>query len=196
VVRGSTISREIRLEEKWVYVPTLMVQEPFFSIPAVVTAIVQGSVVAIPVVDSLVTMVATHILDSPMAEIDEEEEPIFQESIVNHEKEQQQHPMQDVPHDEPPRKSQRARRSDISDGYEVYVSEKNQMEVDLSSFEEAIRSVHSSKWLEAMEDEMRFISTNKVWDLEKNPKDTKTMGCKWVYKLKCDTKWTVERFKA
>jgi hypothetical protein len=93
VVRGSTISREIRLEEKWVYVPTLMVQEPFFSIPAVVTAIVQGSVVAIPVVDSLVTMVATHIVDSPMAEIDEEEEPIFQESIVNHEKEQQQYPM-------------------------------------------------------------------------------------------------------
>jgi hypothetical protein len=70
-----------------------------------------------------------------------------------------------VPHNEPPRRSQRVRRLTISDDYEVYVSEEIQMEGNPTSFEEAMRSAHSSKLLEAMEDEMRSMSTNRVWDL-------------------------------
>jgi hypothetical protein len=58
-----------------------------------------------------------------MAEINEEYEPVFQEPIVNHEEEQQQPPIQDMPHNESPRRSQRGRRSAISKDYEVYVSE-------------------------------------------------------------------------
>jgi hypothetical protein len=54
-----------------------MVQEPFFSILADVTPIVQGNVVATPVVGSPVTMVATSVVGSPMAEIDEDEVHIF-----------------------------------------------------------------------------------------------------------------------
>jgi hypothetical protein len=56
---------------------TPMVQEPFFSILADVTPIVQGNVVATPVVGSPVTMVATSVIGSPMAEIDEDEVHIF-----------------------------------------------------------------------------------------------------------------------
>jgi hypothetical protein len=59
-----------------------------------------------------------------------------------------------VAHNEPSRRSQRAIRSAISEDYEVYVSKEIQMEGDPTSFEEAMRSDHSSKWLEAMEDEM------------------------------------------
>jgi hypothetical protein len=59
-----------------------------------------------------------------------------------------------------------------------------------------MRSAHSSKWLEAMEDEMRSMSTNRVWDLEEISKGAKTIGCKWVYKTKCDSKGNIERFKA
>jgi hypothetical protein len=47
-----------------------------------------------------------------------------------------------------------------------------------------------------MEDEMRSMSINKVWDLEEIPKGAKTVGCKWVYKMKCDSKRNIERFKA
>jgi hypothetical protein len=93
MIKGSTLSREIRLEEKRVYVSTPMVQEPFFSIPANVIPIVHGNVVATPVIGSPVTMVATSIVGSSMAEIDEKREPIFQEPIVTHEEEQQQPPM-------------------------------------------------------------------------------------------------------
>jgi hypothetical protein len=108
-------------------------------------------VVVEPIVDSPVPMAATPIVGSPMAEIIEEEKPVFQEPIVNHEEEQQHPPMQDVPRNEPPKRSQRAGRSAISEDYEVYVSEEIQMDGYPTSYEEAMRSAHSSKWLEAIE---------------------------------------------
>jgi hypothetical protein len=49
-----------------------MVAEPFFSVPAAVTPMVHVNVVAEPVVDSPVPMAVTHIVDSPMTEVDEE----------------------------------------------------------------------------------------------------------------------------
>jgi hypothetical protein len=52
------------------------------------------------------------------------------------------------------------------------------MKGDPTSFEKAMRSAQSSKWLEAMQDEMRSMSTNKVWDSEKISKGAKTVGCK------------------
>jgi hypothetical protein len=52
-------------------------------------------------------------------------------------------------------------------------AKKIQMEGDPTSFEEAMRSAHSSKWLEAMEDEMRSMSTNRVSDLEEFLKEPK-----------------------
>ena len=74
--------------------------------------------------------------------------------------------------------SQRARKLAIPDDYEVYVSEEFQMEGDPTLFAEAMRSAHSSKWLRAMQDEIRSMSTNDVWDFEKLPKGAKTVGCK------------------
>ena len=52
------------------------------------------------------------------------------------------------------------------------------MEGDPISFEEAMRSAHSSKWLEAMEDEMKSMKINGVWNLETISKGAKTVGCK------------------
>jgi hypothetical protein len=147
-----------------------MVAEPFFSELAAVTPMAQGNVVVEPVADSPVPMAATPIVGSPVTEVDEYLEPVFQEPITNHEEEQQEPHVQDVPHNEPPRRSQRARRSAISDDYEIYVSEEIQIEGDPTSFEEAMRSAYSSKWLDAMEVEIRSMSINKVSDLEEIPK--------------------------
>ena len=69
------------------------------------------------------------------------------------------------------------------------------MEGDLTSFQEAMRSVYSSKWQEAMEVEMNLMNTNDVWDLEEIPNGAKIVVCKWVYKTKCDSKENVERYK-
>jgi hypothetical protein len=65
-------------------VPTLIIAEPFFSVPAAVTPMVQGNVVVEPVVDSPIPVAATPIVGYPMAEV-EEVEPVFQEPIANHE---------------------------------------------------------------------------------------------------------------
>ena len=70
------------------------------------------------------------------------------------------------------------------------------MEGDPTSFEEAMRNAHSSKWLEAMQNKIRSMNTNGVWDLETISKGAKTVGYKWVYKTKYDSKGNVERFKA
>ena len=49
--------------------------------------------------------------------------------------------------------------------------------------------------LEAMENEMKSMKTNGVWDLETIPKRAKTVGYKWVHKTKHDSKEKIERFK-
>jgi hypothetical protein len=77
VIRGSTVPREIRLEEKRTCVPTPMVAEPFFSVPATVTPMVQCNVVVEPVVDSPISVAAMPIVGSPMAEADEEVELVL-----------------------------------------------------------------------------------------------------------------------
>ena len=84
----------------------------------------------------------------------------------------------------------------FSDDYEIYVSEEIQMEGDPTSFEEAMRSVYSFEWQEAMKVEMNSMNTNNVWDLEEIPNGTKTVGCERVYKTKCDSKENVKRYKA
>jgi hypothetical protein len=56
--------------------------------------------------------------------------------------------------------------------------------------------LHMKKWLEAMEDEMKSMSSNDVWDLEEDPKESKTVGFKWVYKTKYDSNGNVEKYKA
>jgi hypothetical protein len=43
-----------------------------------------------------------------------------------------------------------------------------------------MRSEYSSKWLDAMEYEIKSMSINEVWDLEEIPKGAKTVGYKWV----------------
>jgi hypothetical protein len=71
-------------------VPTPMVAEPFFSVPAAVAPMAQDNVVAEPVADSPIPMAVTPIVGSPMIEVDEDLEPVFQEPIINHEEEQQE----------------------------------------------------------------------------------------------------------
>ena len=51
------------------------------------------------------------------------------------------------------------------------------MKGDSTSFEEAMRSVYSFKWQEAMKVEMNSMNTNDVWDLELIPNGAKIVGC-------------------
>ena len=46
-----------------------------------------------------------------------------------------------------------------------------------------------------MKEEMDSVEKNKTWELVKLPKDRKTIGCKWVVKLKKGVDGKVERYK-
>jgi len=89
---------------------------------------------------------------------------------------------------QPLRRSTRERKSTISEDF-MYMSEGHDMGKvdDPNSFKEAMSSEYSHKWIEAMEEELKSMSTNKVWDL---------VSCKWVYKTKYDSKGKIKRFKA
>ena len=78
----------------------------------------------------------------------------------------------------------------------MYTSEDISLEGDPTTYEEAMRCPNSSKWLAAMKDEMTSMSANRVWDLEEIPKGAKTVGCKWIYKTKRDSRGNIERYKA
>ncbi len=54
-------------------------------------------------------------------------------------------------------------------------------EVEPTCFEQA---VENPKWDNAMDEEMAALDANVTWELVALPKDKKTIGCKWVYKVK------------
>ena len=53
-----------------------------------------------------------------------------------------------------------------------------------------------SKWVKAMDEEIKAIEKNETWELADLPKGKKTIGVKWVYKKKMNPKGEVERYKA
>jgi hypothetical protein len=66
-------------------------------------------------------------------------------------------------------------------------------EVEPTYFEQAIRN---PKWDNAMDEEMAALDANVTWELVALPKDKKTIGCKWVYKVKHNADGSVSRYKA
>jgi len=60
-------------------------------------------------------------------------------------------------------------------------------------YEEAVKS---AKWRNAMKDEIEALNTNETWYIIDLPPGKKSIGCKWVYKLKFNADGKIERHKA
>ena len=65
-----------------------------------------------------------------------------------------------------------------------------------TNYEEAMMSLDSDKWLEAMKSEMRSIYENKVWTLIDLPIDRQAIEIKWIFKRKTDADSSVTIYKA
>ncbi|KAK8556182.1 hypothetical protein V6N12_002595 [Hibiscus sabdariffa] len=63
------------------------------------------------------------------------------------------------------------------------------------TYQEAVASPDSEKWLEAMRSEMDSMSENQVWILVEPPEGIKPIGCKWVFKKKTDMDGNVQTYK-
>ncbi len=66
-------------------------------------------------------------------------------------------------------------------------------EVEHTCFEQA---VGNPKWDNAMDEEMAALDANTTWELVALPEDKKTIGCKWVYKVKHNVDGFMSRYKA
>nr|AAV24758.1 putative polyprotein [Oryza sativa Japonica Group] len=185
IIKGSMTPREVVLEEKLNYVPMPLIEEPVFSTHTRVTPSIERNNDA--------TSAEAPATTSSSISNDENNEDTQQPQVVI-----------DEQNNEPVRRSQRVRKSAIPSDYVTYMNkevnepmseEVNEpiLDIDPISFKEAMKSEHSSEWLNAMKDEMKSMSTNKVWDLIEIPEGAKTVGCKWVYKTKRDPKGNIER---
>ena len=65
-----------------------------------------------------------------------------------------------------------------------------------TTFKEAESSTDKQKWKNAMDAEMKSLADNDVWDLVPLPKGRKTVGSKWVYKVKTGEDGEIQRYKA
>ncbi|KAG8497104.1 hypothetical protein CXB51_008305 [Gossypium anomalum] len=64
-----------------------------------------------------------------------------------------------------------------------------------STYQEAVASPDSEKWLEAMRSEIDSMYENQVWTLVDPPEGVKPIGCKWVFKKKTDIDGNVQTYK-
>ncbi|KAK8632907.1 hypothetical protein V6N13_073286 [Hibiscus sabdariffa] len=63
------------------------------------------------------------------------------------------------------------------------------------TYQEAVASPDSEKWLEAMRSEIDSMSENQVWTFVEPPEGIKPIGCKWVFKKKTDMDGNVQTYK-
>jgi Reverse transcriptase (RNA-dependent DNA polymerase)/Integrase core domain/gag-polypeptide of LTR copia-type/GAG-pre-integrase domain len=62
-----------------------------------------------------------------------------------------------------------------------------------NSFEEAKQDPN---WISAMKEELNALNRNQTWDLVRLPNGKRTVGCRWIYKVKYKSDGTLERYKA
>ena len=67
---------------------------------------------------------------------------------------------------------------------------------ELASYQDAISSLDSDRFLKAMKSKMQSMYDNQVWTLIDPPNGLKTIGCKWVFKKKTNMDGNVHTFKA
>uniref|UniRef100_A0AAV1V8S7 Reverse transcriptase Ty1/copia-type domain-containing protein n=1 Tax=Peronospora matthiolae TaxID=2874970 RepID=A0AAV1V8S7_9STRA len=66
----------------------------------------------------------------------------------------------------------------------------------LKTFKSAMESNNAVKWKEAYDSEIDSLRKNKTWQLVQLPKGRKTIGCRWVFRVKETQDGGIERFKA
>ena len=65
-----------------------------------------------------------------------------------------------------------------------------------TNYEEAMMSLDSDKWLEAMKSEIGTMYENKVWTLVDLPDGRQAIENKWIFKRKTDTGSSVTIYRA
>ena len=68
--------------------------------------------------------------------------------------------------------------------------------IEPKTLNEAFASVHSREWKAAADSEYQSLIENDTWEIVVElPADRTAIGCKWVFKTKCGSDGTVDRYK-
>ena len=57
-------------------------------------------------------------------------------------------------------------------------------------------AMKSTRWKEAMDEEMRALLENNTWEIIDLPDGKKSVSCRWVYTIKCKEDGSLDRYKA
>ncbi|CAN1170240.1 Retrovirus-related Pol polyprotein from transposon TNT 1-94 [Linum perenne] len=80
----------------------------------------------------------------------------------------------------------------LSNPYKAYVSKVSNLFVP-RNVKEALDNV---MWTAAVQEEMKALVKNDTWTMVDLPPGKSTVGCKWVFTIKCNADGSVERYKA
>lgn len=61
------------------------------------------------------------------------------------------------------------------------------------TYQQAVQFTH---WKKVMQCEPDALKSNKTWIITHLPKGEKSVGCKWIYKVKFKVDGTIKRYKA
>ena len=64
---------------------------------------------------------------------------------------------------------------------------------DPTSLKDTLARSDKTMWVNAMDNEIKSLYMNEVWDLVKLPNDKKAAGSKWIYRTKRSANGTVKR---
>ena len=99
------------------------------------------------------------------------------------------------PEPEPIRRSQRVSKKPIQYGIDEYADTASEASLvtyqavkteEPTTIEDALSGSHSEEWKIAADSEYTSLMENEIWELVKLPEGRKTVGCKWVFRVKYD----------
>jgi Reverse transcriptase (RNA-dependent DNA polymerase) len=70
------------------------------------------------------------------------------------------------------------------------------MEDDPVTLRQTLENINSHKWTKVMDEEIKSMYDNKVWDIVPLPEGVKPISYKWIFNTKNDSECNVERYKA
>lgn len=70
------------------------------------------------------------------------------------------------------------------------------MLIEPKTFKEAMSCPNAEDWKLAVADELNMLEKRKAFKIVSRPKNKKTLGCRWIFKLKKDFQGEVKRFRA
>ncbi|KAL4326036.1 hypothetical protein GQ457_11G028190 [Hibiscus cannabinus] len=70
------------------------------------------------------------------------------------------------------------------------------LDEDPKTYEEAIRSINSSFWISAINDELESIKSNHTWKFVDLPRGFRTISNKWVFRKKLRPDGSIQKYKA